>query len=95
MIRFRDEAVVELNEAIDWYLARSINAAEKFKDSLSSAIANIELDPKRFSVIHLDFRYARIFGFPYIVVYQQRSDHVLILAVAHTRRRERYWLERG
>ena len=66
MIRFSSEAASELEDAIDWYLSRSIPVAGRFHQTFSSVLLNIEADPDRFARIHLDFQFARIIGFPFI-----------------------------
>lgn len=33
-------------------------------------------------------------GFPYAVIYVCRPDEIVVVAVAHTRRRPLYWLDR-
>jgi plasmid stabilization system protein ParE len=40
------------------------------------------------------FRSLLVQGFPYIVVYQDRPEECLIVAVAHTSRRPGYWRKR-
>ncbi len=94
MIRFSSEAASELEDAVDWYVSRSMKVAGRFHQTFSSVLLNIEADPERFARIHLDFRFARIVGFPYICIFRKNPDHIQILAIAHTSRRERYWIDR-
>jgi plasmid stabilization system protein ParE len=94
MIRFGSEAASELEDAIDWYLSRSIRVAGRFHQTFSSVLSNFEADPDRFARIHLDFQFARILGFPFICIFRKKPDHIQILAIAHTSRRERYWIDR-
>lgn len=95
MIRFHDEALNELNGAFDWYLARSHAAAERFEASLAKSIHAIATDPKRFAVLHQDVSYARVSGFPFIVIFQLRPAYTMVLAIAHTSRRDQYWQDRS
>jgi plasmid stabilization system protein ParE len=94
MIRFCYEAVNDIEEAIDWYLPRSLDAAEKFNRAIFNVLREIESDPTRYAKIHLDYQYARVVGFPYICIFRQNADHIQILAIAHTSRKERYWIDR-
>jgi plasmid stabilization system protein ParE len=94
MIRFHVEAAIELEDAIDWYLSKSAEVAERFHQTFSNVLLSIETDPQRFSRIHLDFQFARITCFPYVCIFRKLQDHVQIVAVAHTSRRERYWIDR-
>jgi plasmid stabilization system protein ParE len=94
MIRFCPEAATEIEEALDWYLARSLAVAERFYRTLSSLLKDIESDPARFAKFHLDFQYGRVAGFPYICVFRVKQGYTQILAIAHTSRKDRYWLDR-
>ncbi len=94
MIRFCFEAAIEIEDVIDWYLPRSFDVAERFSRALSDVLREIESDPARFARIHLDFQYRRVVGFPYICVFRKKPDHIQILAIAHTSRKERYWIDR-
>jgi len=33
-------------------------------------------------------------GFPYSVIFQDKDDNILVVAVAHAKRRPGYWLKR-
>ncbi len=94
MIRFCSEAAMEIEDAIDWYLPRSFDVAQRFHRALADVLREIESDPSRFARIHLDFQYGRVVGFPYICVFREKPDHIQILAIAHTSRKERYWIDR-
>jgi hypothetical protein len=59
MIRFCKEAADEIDAAIDWYLSKSADAAERFSRASSNVLVEIETDPSRFSRLHLDFQYGR------------------------------------
>jgi plasmid stabilization system protein ParE len=94
MIPFCKEAADEIDEAIDWYLSKSTDAAERFRRGISNVLVEIEVDPGKFSRLHLDFQYGRVIGFPYIYIFRQNAGHIQVLAIAHTSRRERYWIDR-
>jgi len=94
MIRFCFEAAIEIEDVVDWYLPRSLDVASRFNRALSDVLREIESDPARFARIHLDFQYGRVVGFPYICVFRMTPGHVRILAIAHTSRKERYWIDR-
>ena len=94
MIRFCSEAATEIEEALDWYLAKSPAVAKRFHRTLSLLLQDIESDPNRFAKIHLDFQYGRVAGFPYICVLYAKQGNIQILAIAHTSRTDRYWVDR-
>jgi plasmid stabilization system protein ParE len=94
MIRFCKEAADEIDEAIDWYLSKSTGAAERFSRAISNVLVQIEADPGKFSRLHRDFQYGRVIGFPYICIFRLNAIDIQVLAIAHTSRRERYWIDR-
>ncbi|MBT4287197.1 MAG: type II toxin-antitoxin system RelE/ParE family toxin [Deltaproteobacteria bacterium] len=50
--------------------------------------------PLRFRQLHPPFRRCLIPKFPYGIIYVIESDHIYIVAVAHTMRKPAYWAER-
>jgi hypothetical protein len=40
-------------------------------------------------------RKATIQRFPYVIAFEERERHLLVLAVAHSKRRPLYWLTRA
>ena len=95
MIEFHELALEEVREAQAWYAERSPAAAAKFRLALDRAVEGIVRSPDRFPKIHSHFRYACVFGFPYIITYRQRQHDVpMVMAVAHTSRQSNYWIDR-
>jgi len=95
MIGFHELALAEAVDAQEWYARRSLRAARNFRTQMDEAIAGIVADPNRFPAIRKDFQYARILGFPYIVVFRNDTEQNLVVyAIAHTTRRSGYWVDR-
>jgi plasmid stabilization system protein ParE len=92
---FHRLALREYRTAILHYRTRSWQAASRFVKAVDAAIQRIASAPDRWPVIHVNYRWVRTRRFPYIVYYRILDpDHVLIVAVAHGRRRPGYWLRR-
>lgn len=49
MIRFCSEAAIEIEDAIDRYLPRSFDVAERFHRAVTDVLREIESDPARFT----------------------------------------------
>jgi plasmid stabilization system protein ParE len=64
-----DEAVAEFNEAVDWYAARSYDAALGFIAAIEATIEKIVAAPERFPATYADCRYARLPRYPFQVVF--------------------------
>lgn len=94
-MEFHRLARKDLHEARTWYKARSTDAARRFADRLDEALGRIESDPLSFAILPGRYRYVRLQKFPYHVVYRvDEGGEVVIVAVAHNRRRPGYWRRR-
>ena len=94
-LRFLPEVLQELEETRDWYAERSPHALARFLQSLEQVLDEIAERPNR-GAYHDErriYRYRRILKFPYVAVYRDDDDHVLIVAVYHTSRHPDHWKE--
>ena len=76
----------DLEEAIDWYTARSTEAAERFADAVDGALIAIRTSPARFPKWDDRHRFYLLRRFPYYVAYRIQAEQILIVAVRHTSR---------
>jgi plasmid stabilization system protein ParE len=92
-LRWHPQAVREARAARRWYkLERDApGAARGFQEALQRALEQIADAPVRWPTLVDDFRKRPLRRFPFRVVYQIRSDHVLIVAVMHERQHPEYW----
>ena len=85
-------------EATRWYEQQRIGLGLEFLVAVDAATARIEENPRIGSrvdgVEDDDVRHVFVRTFPYHVVYIELPDRVQVLAVAHDRRRPRYWVGR-
>jgi toxin ParE1/3/4 len=84
-------ARVELKDATEWYLARSVTAAAEFVHEIDHALARIEEAPERYPTTSYGRHRFVLLSFPFDVVYRFALDHVEVIAVAHHSRRPGYW----
>lgn len=89
------EAATELEEAALWYRDRSPIAALALMLEVESAFERILTAPARFPLWLAGSRRCFLPNFPFSVVYQFNEQRLLVLAVAHHRRRPGYWSERA
>jgi plasmid stabilization system protein ParE len=85
-------------EASRWYDAQQAGLGLNFLRSVGRVIARIEAAPRTGSpapgVADADIRRVLVRRFPYRVVYIELPDRAQVLAIAHHRRRPRYWIGR-
>jgi plasmid stabilization system protein ParE len=93
-LEYLDQAVVDAEEAARWYAERSPTAATRFSVELDEAEAAIIERPEAWPAAGGGNRHYLLRRFPFSVVYRLEQSRVLIVAVAHGRRRPDYWKDR-
>lgn len=92
---FHPAARDEVDDAAAWYDERRDGVGAQFVDQVEAVLRLIETAPSGGTVFRKGpYRTWRVVGFPFVVAYVPEPDRVLVLAVAHTRRRPGYWVRR-
>jgi hypothetical protein len=91
---FHPEAEAEFVEALGRYAAISEPLGRRFYATIETLLGEIGSAPQRFPYVRRPVR--RHFGkvFPYALIFVDDADAVVVLAVAHFRRRPGYWRSR-
>jgi toxin ParE1/3/4 len=77
-----------------WYLERNERVAAAYEAELSRAFTEIERRLETWPHHHHGTRRILLRRFPYEVVYKIYSEVVLLVAVAHCKRKPGYWRPR-
>jgi len=93
-LRLHPEAHGDLIEARDWYVARSLIAAERFLTEAEEALDLIQEAPERWPIYRLGARRYVLPTYPYSIVYRVMPEAIEVYAVAHAKRRPTYWTRR-
>jgi toxin ParE1/3/4 len=95
-VTFDASASREYLRAVRWYAAHADEqTAAAFTAEVNRAVVRIEGDPNTGTEFRKRYRWVRLWRFPYLIYYRVVSDAVvLVLAVAHERRRPGYWSRR-
>lgn len=93
-VDFVPEALLEIDDAFEWYLERSVQAAEAFDAEVDSALALIASSPRLLPLFEAGTRRYVLPKFPYDVIYHEVEAGFEVVAVAHQKRRPRYWRSR-
>jgi plasmid stabilization system protein ParE len=91
---FLPAATLDYEEAYDWYRARSERASAGFEAAVEHALDQIIQAPDRWSRCDQRHRHHLLKKYPYSIVYRIEVDSILVVAVAHARRRFGYWKSR-
>ena len=94
-VEFHPEATEELDGAIAWYSERSVTAARDFLVAVDLIIRSIALDPERFALVDDQHRCCSVSRFPFQVVFRITDNVLTVVAIAHAKRRFRYWRYRS
>jgi plasmid stabilization system protein ParE len=94
--RFHPEARLEVRAATAWYRERSLAAARGFVTVIEERIRLIRELPDAWPtwIASTDVRRSALRRYPYTVVYVVADGSLVVLAVAHQRRKPGYWLPR-
>ncbi|MCC6559241.1 MAG: type II toxin-antitoxin system RelE/ParE family toxin [Polyangiaceae bacterium] len=100
-VELHPEARAELRAAAVWYDEQRPGLGDQLVAEVSSTLERIVEAPASFprwpdvpaspTPIHR----AVMKRFPYVIAFEVHSQHVLVLAVAHSKRRPLYWLARA
>jgi toxin ParE1/3/4 len=98
-VRYHARARADYDQAASWYESRVTGLGDDFADAVERAEAMVAERPEAWpkwptGAAGLDVRRCLLHGFPYGLVYMIHDDEVIVLAVAHQRRRPDYWRER-
>ena len=88
---FHSDAADELEEAAVFYESRVAGLGKSFLDEVERTVSLIGRYPEAGAGIGRNLRRVRLDRFPYSVVYRRVGDTVVIIALAHQRRRPGYW----
>jgi len=93
---FHPDALDEYQEAAFWYEEQRYRLGVEFTQAVETAVAQVLQHPERYQPAGGDMRIFRMKRFPYYLFcrYNEREQHVRIVAVMHHRRRPGYWSER-
>jgi plasmid stabilization system protein ParE len=93
-LEYLAEALGEAEAAARWYAERSPTAALAFSEELDAAESAIARLPDAWPPHEAGTRRYLLRRFPFSVVYRVEAKRIVIVAVAHARRRPGYWRSR-
>jgi len=88
---FLPEAEEEMNEAARFYERRKKALGLKFLNAVERTIISILAHPRSGLALSPSIRRRIVRGFPFGVLYGIQSEKIVIVAVAHLKRRPGYW----
>jgi plasmid stabilization system protein ParE len=93
-VRFHPKARGELRLARGWYYERSPLSATAFAHGVDNAISRITESPNSYPLADYGTRKLVLQRFPFNIFYVTLQTEIVIVAVAHQKRRPGYWSSR-
>jgi len=93
-VKLHPEARAELREARRWYYERSPLSATAFAHAVDYAVTKILEAPAQSPLAEHGTRKFILQRFPFNIFYLHRESEIVIVAVAHQKRRPGYWAAR-
>lgn len=85
------DANLEMAEAALWYDRREPGLGDRLLRAINATQSKIQQEPQRGVPHRRQTRKWRVPRFPYLIIYREEIDRILIIAIAHDKRREDYW----
>lgn len=84
----------ELDEAITYYEAQQSKLGKRFYEEFKSVLERMSRFPESCQQITFDIRQCLFKSFPYSVIYQIRSERLLVVSISHHHRKPYHWKDR-
>jgi toxin ParE1/3/4 len=100
-VELHPEARAELRLAAVWYEERRAGLGDQLVERIEGAIVKIAAHPTTYPVwpgiagTHVTLRKASVEQFPYVIAFEVHASRILVLAIAHAKRRPLYWRSRA
>ena len=93
-ISFLPEAGEEMIGAALYYHSQSFGLGMDYLSEVEKAVHSIATSPHTWPILQGDLRRRLIRRFPYGVLYRIEQEEIVIVAVAHLRKKPGYWKNR-
>ena len=91
---FLPEAEQEMLEAALYYQLQAPGLGVDFLSEVEHAVKSFTESPNTWPILKGKLRRRIIRRFPFGILYQVESEEIVVIAVAHLRRKPGYWKER-
>jgi plasmid stabilization system protein ParE len=90
-VRFLIPARRELTDAFRYYESKHPGLGESFRDAAWDAVQRVRRLPNAYPNLGGAIRRCHLRRFPYAIIFAVADTEIVIIAVAHLRRRPGYW----
>jgi len=93
-ITYLDAADAEFQEAIDYYNGQRAGLGFEFSNEVKEGITRIRNYPEAWTPLSKRTRRCQVHRFPYSIIYEARTDVIIIVAIQHHCREPQTWGKR-
>ncbi len=93
-VRFLKAAQNDLRDAVRFYESQRSGLGADFRKEIRAVIARINSHPDAWHPLTDKIRRCRTRRYPYGVIYHDKGDEILIIAVSHLHREPIHWEDR-
>lgn len=93
-IEFLESAQYELDDAVEYYNQQKDDLGYEFLSEVVDSLSRIAEYPKAWQQLTDRTRRCLIHRFPYGIIYQNRNDVILVVAISNLHRKPEYWQNR-
>lgn len=93
-VRFHPLARAELIHAVEYYEACEPGLGHAFMEEVHAAVTRLAMHPGAWMAFTTRTHRCLTKRFPFSIIYHMKNDRLEIVAVANSRRRPGYWIDR-
>ncbi|HRT29062.1 MAG TPA: type II toxin-antitoxin system RelE/ParE family toxin [Kiritimatiellia bacterium] len=93
-VKFHPCAEAEMVKAATYYETQQSGLGKRFLAAVQEAVNRIVINPHLYPIVELDVRRCFTKTFPFGVLFRERSDMFVVMAVMHLHRDPDYWKTR-
>ncbi len=91
-LKILELASFEIEDARQYYNLQQTGLGDRFKKDVKKSIENIVLSPTLYPQVEKNIRRCLLHRFPYSIFYTTDDETIVVLSVAHQRRKPYYWV---
>lgn len=94
-VRYLEPAETDIDEAVEFYEARHAGLGLRLLREVEDAVERVRERPLAWQSLTPDIRHCVLHIFPYSLVYKVDDDEIIVIALAHHKRKPTYWRDRA
>jgi len=93
-VEYLPGARLDVEESAVWYEEREAGVGDRFQAAVKMTERKVRRNPLLGAPHRRNTRKWRVTRFPHSMIYREEAERIVVVAVAHAKRREAYWDDR-